>query len=128
MYMSMQICVWSDLEIEKQQQIQGTRFGSRDHWLFWGTTSVFSRKITFLPSAGSTNRGVTPLLPKDEGIGVMISAFQSREFGFGYRPLLPSELKEINKRRVGKSYLDMEAEENEGIEVDKYLGDERCHC
>ena len=63
----------------------------------------------FSPKCWVDERGVTPLIPKDEGIGVMISAFQSREFGFGYRTLLPSELKEINKRRVGKSYLDVDA-------------------
>ena len=49
------------------------------------------------------------MISKDEGLGIMISAFQSREFGFGYRALSPAELNEINKRRVGKSYLDVDA-------------------
>ena len=33
-----------------------------------------------------------PIIPKDEGAGLMISAFQSQEFGFGH-PLTPDQLK-----------------------------------
>ena len=36
-----------------------------------------------------------PLIPKDEGQGIMISAFQSREFGFGHF-LTADQLKKIN--------------------------------
>jgi hypothetical protein len=43
------------------------------------------------------------MIPKDEGLGVMISAFVSREFGFGYC-LSPQDLQKVNSEREGKHY------------------------
>ena len=42
--------------------------------------------------------GTAPLLPKDEGQGIMFSAFVSRDFGFGYS-LSAEEIKAINDWR-----------------------------
>ena len=53
-------------------------------------------------------KGQRPLLPKSEGDGYMLSAFVSREFGFG-RPLTNEELSRINATRIGKQYLDAQA-------------------
>ncbi|KAI2505686.1 hypothetical protein MHU86_8745 [Fragilaria crotonensis] len=53
-------------------------------------------------------KGQRPLLPKSEGDGYMLSAFVSREFGFG-RPLTDEELVRINATRIGKQYLDVQA-------------------
>lgn len=39
----------------------------------------------------------------------MVSAFQSREFGFGFRALTSDELRKINQTRQGKEYTDKEA-------------------
>ena len=52
--------------------------------------------------------GETPLVPKDDGQGVMLSAFQSREFGFGLE-LSKEHLEEVNYMRRGKKYQDEEA-------------------
>jgi hypothetical protein len=52
--------------------------------------------------------GETAPVPKDEGAGLMISAFQSREFGFGI-PLTEEQLNEINRYREGQTYVDEEA-------------------
>jgi hypothetical protein len=52
--------------------------------------------------------GETFPVPKDEGQGVIISAFQSRVFGFGMA-LGKEELEEVNKYREGKFYIDEEA-------------------
>jgi hypothetical protein len=52
--------------------------------------------------------GETAPVPKDDRAGLMISAFQSREFGFGI-PLSEEQLKEINRYRKGKTYVDEEA-------------------
>lgn len=38
----------------------------------------------------------------------MISAFQSREFGFGFA-ITPEQLKKVNEKRVGERYVDKEA-------------------
>ena len=54
-------------------------------------------------------KGQRPLLPKSEGDGFMLSAFVSREFGFG-RDLSDNELAKINhEKRIGKTYIDTEA-------------------
>jgi hypothetical protein len=47
-------------------------------------------------------------VPKDERQGVMVSAFQSREFGFGF-VMLPEQLQPVNYARRGKKYKDDEA-------------------
>ena len=50
------------------------------------------------------------MLPKTDGYGIMISAIQSREFGFGME-ISEDHLEEVNieHRREGNSYLDTEA-------------------
>jgi len=48
------------------------------------------------------------LLPKNNGLGVMISAFQSDEFGWGV-DISKDTLQEINKQRMGKMNFDVEA-------------------
>jgi hypothetical protein len=42
----------------------------------------------------------TFIRPKDDGLGIMISACQSREFGFGL-DTTESDLSEVNRRRQG---------------------------
>ena len=55
-------------------------------------------------------KGHRPLLPKSEGEeGYMLSAFVSRELGFG-RKMTGDELTKINnERRIGKTYKDIQA-------------------
>jgi hypothetical protein len=48
------------------------------------------------------------LIPKDEGHGVMISAFVSREFGFGMT-LSQDQLDLVYGTRVGQAYIDEES-------------------
>ena len=50
----------------------------------------------------------TFIRPKDDGLGIMISAFQSREFRFGL-DTSESGLSEVNRRRQGVKYRDMQA-------------------
>ena len=52
--------------------------------------------------------GETFLRPKDDGLGVMASAFQSREFGFGL-DVTEADLGEVNRRRHGVRYRDTQA-------------------
>ena len=49
-----------------------------------------------------------PLISKDEGAGVMISAFQSREFGFSLE-LSDEDLAKVNAYRKDKNYRDKDA-------------------
>ncbi len=46
--------------------------------------------------------------PKDDGLGVMISGFQSREFGFGL-VVSDEQLKEVNEKRKNPKYKDLKA-------------------
>ena len=52
--------------------------------------------------------GQRALLPKTDGLSLMISAFQSRETGFGMN-LSRMQLDEINESRRGKNYVDVDA-------------------
>jgi hypothetical protein len=52
--------------------------------------------------------GQISLIPKDDGIGMMISAFQSRKFGFGLM-LTQHDINKVNEHRIGKKYYDEKA-------------------
>ena len=52
--------------------------------------------------------GEKAISPKDEGLGIMTSAFQSRKFGFGMK-INEEQLAEINRYREGKEYIDKDA-------------------
>jgi hypothetical protein len=60
---------------------------------------IFSHKSWTAPD------GQKAVIPKDDGLGVMISAFVSREFGYGME-LSPEELQQVNNEREGKDYSD----------------------
>ena len=49
------------------------------------------------------------MVPKEDGTGIMVSALQSREFGFGFRKLTRDELVRVNASRVEKEYKDTAA-------------------
>lgn len=52
--------------------------------------------------------GQRALLPKTDGLSLMISAFQSRETGFGVE-ISRIQMEEINESRRGKNYVDLDA-------------------
>jgi len=52
--------------------------------------------------------GEKAISPKDEGLGIIISTFQSREFRFGMKTN-EEQLAEINRYREGKEYMDKDA-------------------
>ena len=60
-----------------------------------------------MPKAWMAPDGQKSMILKDEGLGVMISAFVSREFGFGYF-ISMEDLERVNKKREGKHYSDDE--------------------
>jgi len=47
----------------------------------------------------------SPLLPKLEGDGRMLSGMQSRDFGFGL-PMNADQLAQVNVARANKKYVD----------------------
>jgi hypothetical protein len=63
---------------------------------------LLTKKAWTLPS------GENKMVPKDEGQGVMISALQSREFGFGL-PITEEQIRRVNVARMGQHYKDVDA-------------------
>ena len=63
---------------------------------------LFSQGVWVLPN------GVKQLIPKDEGQGVMLSSFVSRELGYGFQ-IDEQTLCEINKKRMIQKYSDVSA-------------------
>ena len=49
------------------------------------------------------------MVPKEDERGIMVSALQSREFGFGFRKVTRDELARVNASRIEKEYKDTAA-------------------
>lgn len=60
-------------------------------------------------SAWKGSNGEIGLVPKDDGAGVMVSAFNSRETGFGLMQRWPELKDKVNERRHKTKYIDTEA-------------------
>jgi hypothetical protein len=74
----------------------------------FGQDECIFKQFTFTPKAWTAPDGQKSMIPKDEGLGVMISAFVSREFGFGFY-LSPEDLEKVNRKREGTKYSDEDA-------------------
>ncbi len=62
----------------------------------FGHNECIFKQFVLTSKAWKGPNGENAPVPKDDGAGIMISAFQSREFGFGLH-LCDEELKEVNK-------------------------------
>ncbi len=67
--------------------------------LAFGHDECIFRQFIFTGTAWIGVKGELPIIAKDEGFGIMVSAFQSREFGFGFK-LTSGDLKFINDYRA----------------------------
>jgi hypothetical protein len=56
----------------------------------FGQDECIFKQFLFTGKAWISHDGQKPVIPKDEGLGVMISAFVSREFGFGLSLRMPT--------------------------------------
>jgi hypothetical protein len=74
----------------------------------FGHDEACFRQNSFTTKAWVTPTGQRCLIPKDEGRSIMISAFQSREFGFGMT-LTADQLGRINAHRRGTDYDNKDA-------------------
>ena len=91
--------------------------------MMFGQDECIFKQYTFTKKTWKGSDGKMPLLPKDEGAGVMISAFVSREHGYGIN-FTAEELERINEYRKGKEYSDREAAQNKrGNAIKKPLTD-----
>jgi hypothetical protein len=76
--------------------------------MFIGQDEAIFKQFSFLSKMWTGPKGERPLLPKDEGAGVMISSFICREYGLIHK-LDQQMLHSINEIRQGARYADEEA-------------------
>jgi hypothetical protein len=105
-----------------------TRFGgnlsvrkSSDRKLIigFGQDEAVMKQCCFTTKAWTAPSGQKAIAPKDEGMGVMISAFVSREFGFGLK-LSQDQIQKVNLARRGtKCSDDAAAKETRGGNANK---------
>ena len=55
------------------------------------------KQFTFSLKSWIGPNGESVAMPKDDGMGIMISVFQFQEFGFGLKNLSEEQLKEVNE-------------------------------
>jgi hypothetical protein len=82
--------------------------GSNPIIVFGQDESVFNQ-FSFNGKQWTGPSGERSILPKSDGLGVMVSAFQSREMGFGVI-ITEEQLKKINEKRKGAHYFDATAD------------------
>ena len=90
----------ANLSVRKKENEKPIIMISQDECIF--KQFLFSHRHWCLPD------GTTPPMPKEEGQGVMLSSFVSREFGYGMQ-LSSAQLSHVNEYRKGQHYLDKEA-------------------
>ena len=78
--------------------------------MMFGQDEAIMKQKLFTLFSWTLLDGAKPLMPKDKGQGVMVSAFTSRELGFGC-DVTEDELANINEKRKDEHYSDPEAAE-----------------
>jgi hypothetical protein len=76
--------------------------------MFIGQDEAIFKQFSFVTKMWTGPKGERPLLPKDEGAGVMISSFIGREYGL-INELDQCTLDSVNEGRRGARYADEEA-------------------
>ena len=76
--------------------------------IFVGQDEAIFKQFLFLYKMWVGPNGERALLPKDEGTGMMISTFISREHGL-IREITSDVLAQVNLRRAGQQYADQDA-------------------
>jgi hypothetical protein len=79
--------------------------------VMFGQDECIFKQFTVHSSCWVSETAGRPLMPKDDGQGVMTSAFQSREWGFGFCLIAEEDYLRINAKRDGKMHQDAEAAE-----------------
>jgi len=89
-----------------------------------GQDECIFKQFLMMKKAWQNKNGRFRLRPKDDGRGIMVSAFQCREFGFGF-PFFQLYKDQINAFRAGKSYVDTRAAKNiNGTEMKVHLDED----
>ena len=81
---------------------------SKKPLIMFGQDECIFKQYLFSNAQWCLPDGQRAIIPKDEGQGIMISAFVSREFGYGH-DLNASQFAEINNYRKKRNYIDEDA-------------------
>ncbi len=73
--------------------------------IIWGHDEAIVKQFTLTSKSWVGTNGETAIVPKDDGCGIMISAFQSREFGFGLE-ISKIDMARVNTFRKDQVYKD----------------------
>lgn len=102
-------------KLEKQDELFARKYGYKyeiDNSTFYefhiDDHPSFHHRCRHLIFGGHLSDGTCAPNSKEEGQGVMLSSFVSRDFGYGC-DLTPSQLDTINQFRENKAYLDEDA-------------------
>ena len=76
--------------------------------IIFGQDECIFKQFIFRNKCWTGPNGEMPLTPKDEGQGLMVSGFVSREYGFNWE-LSENQLKHVNKYRKDQEYIDKDA-------------------
>ncbi len=87
---------------------RGVRYESGQMLINLGHDEAIMEQYLLTKKHWTGPNGEKVISPKDEGLGILISAFQCLEFGFGMK-ITDEELATINHYREGKEYLDKDA-------------------
>jgi hypothetical protein len=92
-----------NLSVRKEEGVKPLMIIGQDECIF--------KQYSLVKKSWSDPDGMRPLLPKDDGRGLMISSFVSRELGYGYN-LNSEQLDKVNRERMRndrKKYKDESA-------------------
>ena len=78
--------------------------------MMFGQDEVIFRQFLMWMYSWTLPDGTKQLVPKDDGMGLMLSSFCSRELGYGF-PLTQDMLDLVNEQRKGQKYSDTNAAE-----------------
>ena len=81
--------------------------------LFGHDVAIFNKNV-FSGRGWAASDGTRKCYPKEDGVGVMVSALQLREFGWGFPPLTKDQVEKINafrSKEENKHYCDRDAAE-----------------
>ena len=76
--------------------------------IVFGQDECIFKQYIFTKKSWKGPKGQTAMVPKDEGQGLMMSSFVSRDYGFNFQ-LTSSQLVQVNQARTGKQYKDLDA-------------------
>ena len=100
---------WPDLDSAMFGGCLSVRFPENAKpMIVFGQDECIFKQYIFTKKSWMGPEGQTAMIPKDEGQGIMMSSFVSRDYGFNFT-LMDDQLASVNRMRRGQTYKDVEA-------------------